>query len=161
MEQNILIFKLFFFIILAPFFVLGEEIFINGKATVIDGDTINIDNNKIRLHGMDAPEINQTCNIKDEEWNCGIESTLALKNFVLDKKVNCEVVDIDRYERYVAICFVGTENINEFMVKNGWAIAYRYYSLDYVKQEEIAKKNNAGIWQGKFLEPYLFRKKQK
>ena len=161
MEQKILIFKLFFFIILAPFFVLGEEIFINGKATVIDGDTINIDNNKIRLHGMDAPEINQTCNIKDEEWNCGIESTLALKNFVLDKKVNCEVVDIDRYERYVAICFVGTENINEFMVKNGWAIAYRYYSLDYVKQEEIAKKNNAGIWQGKFLEPYLFRKKQK
>ena len=47
------------------------------------------------------------------------------------------------------------------MVKNGWAIAYRYYSLDYIDEEKIAKNNKAGIWQGTFQEPYLFRKNQK
>ena len=47
------------------------------------------------------------------------------------------------------------------MVQNGWAIAYRYYSLDFIDDEEIAKKNKIGIWKGKFQEPYLFRKQQK
>ena len=47
------------------------------------------------------------------------------------------------------------------MVRNGWAIAYRYYSLKFVKDEEFAKKNKLGIWQGSFIEPYLFRKNNK
>jgi len=49
-------------------------------------------------------------------------------------------------------------NMNEFMVKNGWAIAYRFYSKDYTESEDKAKKDKVGIWQGSFQEPYLFRK---
>jgi endonuclease YncB( thermonuclease family) len=44
------------------------------------------------------------------------------------------------------------------MVEEGWAIAYRYYSNDYIFEEEIAKKNKKGIWQGNFIEPYVWRK---
>ena len=47
------------------------------------------------------------------------------------------------------------------MVINGWAIAYRYYSLDYVKEEIIAKSKKVGVWIGEFEEPYLYRKKNK
>ena len=47
------------------------------------------------------------------------------------------------------------------MVLNGWAIAYRYYSLDYIDEEEVAKNKKIGIWSGNFEEPYLFRKKDK
>ena len=165
MEQKILIFKLFIFFCFFLLFLFSYNVqsqnLIKGKAKIIDGDTIHIDNNKIRLHGIDAPEIKQTCTINNENWNCGIKSEKALKNFILDREVSCKIIDIDRYKRFIGICFVNNENINKYMVKNGWAIAYRYYSLEYVKDEERAKENNAGIWEGEFEEPYEFRKKQK
>ena len=138
-----------------------SEKIIEGKAIIIDGDTIHIGKNKIRLHGIDAPEINQTCIIDKKIWNCGIESKIALENFILKKEVNCEIIDVDQYRRFVGICFLENQNINQYMVRNGWAIAYKYYSLKFVKDEEFAKKNKLGIWQGSFIEPYLFRKNNK
>ena len=134
---------------------------IEGKARIIDGDTIHIGKNKIRLYGIDAPEINQTCTIKEKIWDCGIESFLALKNIILENEVECEITDIDQYKRFIARCFVNKININKYLVRNGWAIAYRYYSLDFIDDEKIAKNNKVGIWQGKFKEPYLYRKQQK
>ena len=80
---------------------------------------------------------------------------------ISENEVQCEIVDIDRYKRFVAKCFINKINLNRYMVQNGWALAYRYYSDDFINDEEIAKKNKAGIWQGKFQEPYLFRKQQK
>ena len=138
-----------------------SEKIIEGKPIIIDGDTIHIGKNKIRLHGIDAPETNQKCTLDEETWNCGIQSTLALKNFILDKEVYCEIIDIDQYKRFVGICFVDNKNMNKYMVRNGWAIAYRYYSTLFVEDEEIAQKQKSGIWQGTFIEPYLFRKKNK
>ena len=138
-----------------------SEKIIEGKPIIIDGDTIHIGKNKIRLHGIDAPETNQKCTRDEETWNCGIQSTLSLKNFILDKEVYCEIIDIDQYKRFVGICFVDNKNMNKYMVRNGWAIAYRYYSTLFVEDEEIAQKQKSGIWQGTFIEPYLFRKKNK
>ena len=56
------------------------------------------------------------------------------------------------------MCFVNNIDMNEFMVRHGWAIAYRYYSRDYIEFEDKAKSNKVGIWQGSFQEPYSFRK---
>ena len=134
---------------------------IQGKAKIIDGDTIHIGKNKIRLHGIDAPEINQTCSIGDQLWNCGIKSSKVLESIILESEVKCKIMDIDQYKRLIAVCLVNETNINQYMVRNGWAVAYRYYSLDYIGDEKIAKKNKTGIWQGKFKNPYLFRKEQK
>ncbi len=92
---------------------------------------------------------------------CGIESSQALESIVSEEEVRCEIVDIDQYKRFVAICFVKNINLSQHMVQNGWAVAYRYYSDDFINDEKIAEKNKAGIWQGKFLDPYLFRKQQK
>ena len=138
-----------------------SEKIIEGKPIIIDGDTIHIGKNKIRLHGIDAPETNQKCTLDEETCNCGIQSTLVLKNFILDKEVYCEIIDIDQYKRFVGICFVDNKNMNKYMVRNGWAIAYRYYSTLFVEDEEIAQKQKSGIWQDTFIEPYLFRKKNK
>ena len=162
MEQKILIFKLLviFCLCLYSFSSFSKEKII-GKAITIDGDTIHIGKNKIRLHGIDAPEYKQTCTIDKEIWNCGIESKIALENFILKKEVNCEIIDVDQYRRFVGICFLENQNVNQYMVRNGWAIAYKYYSLKFVNDEEFAKKNKLGIWQGSFIEPYLFRKNNK
>ena len=132
-----------------------------GKSKVIDGDTIHINKNKIRLHAIDAPEAKQTCMLEKKIWLCGKQSTLELKKLINDKSVRCKINDIDIYNRYVGVCYINTIDINQWMVKNGWAIAYRYYSTDYIKEEKFARKNKLGIWNGVFLEPYLYRKKNK
>ena len=134
MEASILIFKFFLIIFIFFFFFNGNQNqkSILGKARIIDGDTIHIGNNKIRLHGIDAPEINQDCSYNNEDWKCGQLSKNFLLNLINLDVVNCQVKTIDKYKRYIAICFVNNLNINEMMVKNGWAIAYRYYSKDYV-----------------------------
>ena len=134
---------------------------INGKPRIIDGDTIHIKSNKIRLHGIDAPETKQTCKIDNEEWYCGKQSTKELKKLINKQNVECVINDVDVYNRYIAICYIDEININQWMVKNGWAIAYRYYSKDYINEEEYANNNKLGIWKSKFMEPYLFRKKNK
>ena len=160
MAHKIWIFELliFFAIFYCSITLAGP---IKGKARIIDGDTIHIEKNKIRLYGIDAPEINQTCTINKIIWECGLESSQALGSIILEEEVRCEIVDIDRYKRFVAKCIVNNINLNQYMVQNGWAIAYRYYSSDYINDENIAKNNIAGIWQGKFQDPYLFRKQQK
>ena len=161
MVRLILIFKLLFllFIIFFNFSVFSKTI--NGIALVVDGDTLHIEKNKIRLHGIDAPEIDQTCTINDKVWHCGLESTAALKKLVLNNNISCVVSDIDKYKRYIAECFVNNKNINKYMVRNGWAIAYRYYSIKFVEDEILAKKAKIGLWQGQFQEPYLYRKSKK
>ena len=146
-------------LIFATNFANSKTIF--GKARIIDGDTIHIKSNKIRLHGIDAPETKQTCKIDNQNWYCGKQSTKELKNLINNQKVECNVNDVDRYNRYVAICFVNEININQWMVKNGWAIAYRYYSEDYVLEEKYANDKKLGIWKSEFIEPYAYRKKQK
>ena len=89
MEQKILIFKLLFTVFFC--FVLSNSAqsqkLIKGKTKVIDGDTIHIGNNKIRLHGIDAPEQKQTCIFEENEWNCGQDATFFLSNLINRKSV--------------------------------------------------------------------------
>ena len=156
-------FKIFILILTSLIFIANyaNSKTILGKARIIDGDTIHIKSNKIRLHGIDAPESKQTCKIDNQDWYCGKQSTKELKNLINNQKVECNVNDVDRYNRYVAICFVNEININQWMVKNGWAIAYRYYSKDYIIEEKYANDNKLGIWNSEFIEPYAYRRQNK
>ena len=154
--------KIFISIILVLFVTkISHSKTIIGKAKIIDGDTIHIKNNKIRFHGIDAPETKQTCKINDEVWFCGKQSTKELKNLLNKQEVKCITNDVDIYNRFVAICYVNEININQWMVKSGWAIAYRYYSTDYIIEEKYARDNELGIWKSEFLKPYAYRKQNK
>ena len=159
MVVKILIFNLFLILITLSTVLSSKTIF--GNANVIDGDTIHINKNKIRLHAIDAPEINQTCNKNSRVWNCGVESTKFLKELIGNNKIECITQGKDLYNRFIGICYKDNLDLNSEMVLNGWAIAYRYYSKDYVEEEEKAKQEKRGIWIGDFVEPYLFRKKNK
>ena len=159
MVAKYLIYNLILFTLFLTNTSIGKTI--NGKAKIIDGDTIHIDKFKIRLHAIDAPEIDQTCKKDNLVWKCGLESTIFLKKIVNNKELSCKASSKDRYNRFIAICYIDKIDLNSMMVENGWAIAYRYYSLDYIKEERIAKSKKIGIWIGKFEEPYLFRKKNK
>jgi endonuclease YncB( thermonuclease family) len=131
---------------------------ITGRASVIDGDTIEIHGTRIRLFGIDAPESDQSCTVRGKEFRCGQRAALALSDEIGNRVVNCEAKDRDRYGRVVAVCLAGGEDINAWMVVNGWALAYWHYSNDYVSQEEQAAKSKIGIWQGEFAPPWDWRR---
>ncbi len=77
------------------------------------------------------------------------------------KKLNAKKKTIDRYKRIVAVCFVNDININQKMVRAGWALAYRHYSKDFIEDEFFAKNNQLGIWKGTFMTPNDWRRKKR
>jgi endonuclease YncB( thermonuclease family) len=135
----------------------GSEI-IAGRASVIDGDTIVIHGQRIRLHGIDAPESGQSCKLRGKRSRCGRNSAIALAGKIGNRTVQCEQKDIDRYNRIVAVCRTGGEDLNAWMVRQGYAIAYRRYSADYIRQEDNASMSKIGIWQGDFVAPWDWRR---
>tara|TARA_B100001123_G_C14696429_1_gene783423 strand:+ start:108 stop:623 length:516 start_codon:yes stop_codon:yes gene_type:complete len=146
----------------------SNEETILGKARVIDGDTIEINKKKIRLFGIDAPEKKQMCkkiymsffifNLK-KDYECGEKSTLALLNKLKDKKIKCIVEKKkDKYKRNIGICYVKNQDINKWLVRNGYAVAYKKYSKKYVSDEQYAKENELGIWVGTFTNPEKWRR---
>jgi endonuclease YncB( thermonuclease family) len=129
-----------------------------GVASVIDGDTLEIHDQRIRLHGIDAPESGQSCEKDGKQYRCGQQAALALADKIGRALIRCEQRDIDRYKRTVAVCRLGVEDLNGWMVRQGWAIAYRQYSRDYVDDESAAQAAKAGIWAGRFIEPSKWRR---
>jgi|TARA_B110000285_G_C14991039_1_gene546349 endonuclease YncB( thermonuclease family) len=137
--------------------VISSEIY--GIPVITDGDTIKISNNKVRLHGIDAPEKKQKCTKNKKKYNCGTVATEALIKKIGKNTVKCLIQKKkDRYNRFIGVCFVEKEDLNKWMVRNGYAIAYRRYSKDYILDEEFAKINKFGLWSGTFLKPEKWRK---
>jgi endonuclease YncB( thermonuclease family) len=128
-----------------------------GRASVIDGDTIELHGQRIRLHGIDAPESAQKCYQYGESWPCGRRAASALAEHIGARTVSCEARDRDQYGRIVAVCVVGGDNLNAWMVRQGWALAYRHYSTSYVTDEDAARKAHAGVWVGTFTPPWDWR----
>jgi endonuclease YncB( thermonuclease family) len=139
----------------APFMLSGEVM----VTKVSDGDSLRSGRLKIRLHGIDAPELKQTCRAADgKPWPCGQASQLALAAMVT-APLQCELRDVDRYGRLVMRCLAGGNDIAERLVSQGLAMAYRRYSSDYVAAEEDAAADARGIWQGRFEPPWDWRRK--
>lgn len=124
---------------------------------VIDGDTIEVNDERIRLYGIDAPEQGQPCRKNNESYNCGKASKEHLTFLITGLKVSCDNRGEDRYGRRIAVCKADSQDIGQLMVKHGWAIAYRKYSLDYIKDEKFARKNKLGMWAKDFMTPSEWR----
>ncbi len=137
---------------------------ITGQPRVIDGDTIEVAGHRMRLHGIDAPESRQLCRRDGEPWRCGKDATNALREFIGSRPVRCVGLARDLYERLVAKCVVeGLDilDIGEWMVSQGWAVAYYLYSYEYSRAEQRAKSARRGIWAGEFEKPWEWRKEQR
>lgn len=132
---------------------------IKGIASITDGDTLQIHGKKIRLHGVDAPESKQSCTLNGKPYRCGQKAALALDELAGGKTLECKGRTVDRYRRIIAICYLGKLDINAWMVENGWALAYRRYSKDYVKHEQFAQDKKLGIWAGEFVAPWIYRRR--
>ena len=135
---------------------------ITGTAKVREGDQVLIGNSRIRLGGIDAPSIDQLClNAKGERWTCGLAARDELTKFADGKNWTCHVRTTDRRGRIVARCEVSGDDVQKWLVQNGWALSYKQFSHDYDAEEAVARDAKAGLWQGAFIAPWDWRVRNK
>ncbi len=125
---------------------------------VIDGDSLSMGSTRIRLEGVDAPELDQLCWRDGTPWECGQRALAELKGLVQGREVRCNPAGKDRYGRLLAKCYADSTEIQQWMVSNGWALAYAEYSSEYVAAERIAREARLGIWDSDFLKPSEHRR---
>jgi endonuclease YncB( thermonuclease family) len=126
--------------------------------SVIDGDSIRDGDRRIRLYGIDAPELRQQCRDgTGRAYRCGDAARAALETLIGGREIGCQTVDTDKYGREVARCQVGSLQINREMVRKGWAVAYDRQSFEYMIAEAEARRARSGVWQGSFQRPEDYR----
>ena len=128
------------------------------QLTVTDGDTIRIGEERIRFSGIDAPELKQTCLYQEIEFNCGEFSKNLLIEKIANQEVSCIRESKDQYGRTLAECFVGKESLSSYLVREGYAFAYRKYSDKFIADEEYAQSKGNGMWSMEFLFPWDYRR---
>lgn len=129
------------------------EITRSGTAVVNDGDSITLDGERVRLKGIDAPELAQTCGRSGGTYFCGREARDSLRTLTNGGGVSCTGDERDRYGRLLATCRAGGRNLNQAQVEAGWAVAYG----GYVTEEAKARARGAGLWAGTFEKPRDWR----
>ncbi len=139
----------------APAPALAQQI--SGPAVAIDGDTLEMTGFRIRLFGVDAVELSQTCERDGAAWGCGAEAKAQLAALVAGQAVACEQRDTDVYGRVVAVCRAGRVDLSAAMARAGYAVALRAFSEDYLAAADGAKAQRAGIWGSQFAEPGAWR----
>ena len=126
---------------------------------VVDGDTIILNGEKIRFSGIDTPELKQTCLKDNEEVGCGMFAKMLLVKKIGNNTPICIGKEKDFYKRTLAECFVNGESLSKFLVRSGYAFAYRKYSKKFIVDEDYAKSNKLGMWSMQFDYPWDWRKK--
>jgi endonuclease YncB( thermonuclease family) len=135
---------------------------LSGLARVHDGDMLTIGDTRIRLEGIGAPETDQFClSAMGERWTCGIAARDHLREYVGDRVVSCTATGRDRYKRTLAECLVEDVSLNSWMVRQGWALAFRRSSDAYIGEEDGAREEQRGIWSGAFIAPWDWRHRNK
>ena len=129
------------------------------KVYIVDGDTIHIGSNKYRFSGIDTPEMKQTCSKDNKIIMCGVLAKDSLIQKINNRPVLCKEETIDRYKRIVAECFVNNKSLSKYLVRNGYAFAYRKYSKKFIEDERYAKENKLGLWSMNFEYPWEYRRK--
>ena len=157
MKKSSIYIIIIFIYLMNSSFSISKDVYTSLK--IIDGDTIILNSEKIRFYGIDTPEKKQKCKNKNGlSYPCGLVATNELKKIIISGKLFCKKKTTDRYRRSISTCYVNGVDISSLMVKNGWALAYRKYSKDYIDEENEAKEKKRGMWAGKFIAPWKWRK---
>ena len=128
--------------------------YIDTEIKVIDGDTIIVGKVKIRLAGIDAPELEQNCS----KEKCGQKAKAFLLNLTSGKKVECSDEGVDKYGRTLSYCFVDKISINAAMIESGNAVIYGLNGIMFYPQELKARYGQKGLWRNEFILPSKWRK---
>ncbi len=131
--------------------VTGE---LRGAAVASDGDSLRLNGRRVRIEGIDTPEIGQTCRRDGAGWHCGAEARRRLEDLIYGTATRCRLHGRDRYGRELGLCEAGGRDIGREMVLSGHAVSYGLYR----EEEERSRNRRAGLWAGDFVRPQEWRR---
>lgn len=135
---------------------------VEGSAHFHDGDTFTIKGVKIRLFGVDAPEMDQTCKLPDgSAWACGRWSRDEVRRILKGRDLRCVKRVYDKYGRMVARCYLGQQDLARMLVQDGIVFSYASFSRDYINDEKAAAVAGRGLWRAKVTPPAEFRRQKR
>jgi endonuclease YncB( thermonuclease family) len=155
-------------LIIAAFMMIAVPVAVDAKdwperlsgkpSRIVDGDTLHLDGHKIRLLGIDTPEMKQYCHDRDDvAYPCGERARDRLADMIGSADgVDCMIAGRDRYKRLLGQCFAGGVDLQEALIAEGLGVAE--YTDDYREAEEEARRRKLGMWAGKFQRPRDYRK---
>ncbi|MDB5562811.1 MAG: Succinoglycan biosynthesis protein [Hyphomicrobiales bacterium] len=125
-----------------------------GRAYATDGDTLHLNGQRLRLLGIDAPELEQMCRDKaDISWPCGQVAKSRLNSLIGSAELICHPSGHDKFGRILAACDAGGSDLGAAMMLDGLAVSYDRYKAE----EAVARDGKVGIWQGRFERPQQWR----
>ena len=127
---------------------------VEGRFTAVDGDSLILAGERFRLRDIDAPELRQFCQDGTAKVACGRRARDHLRTLLARSPVTCVTDGRDRYDRLLAVCQTPAEDLNERMVRDGWALAFGRYA----DAEASARSEGRGIWSMRFEEPRAWRR---
>ena len=130
---------------------------VSGPARAADGDSLDLSGLAVRLYGIDAPELAQSCERERTSWSCGKDAASKLASLIAGTSVVCDQKDVDSYGRIVATCRAGAVDLGGAMVDAGLAVALSDFSDRYVAAEGRARDARRGLWSSVFQKPADFR----
>jgi endonuclease YncB( thermonuclease family) len=134
---------------------------VSGVARVLDGDTLDVAGQRVRLEGIDAPEMGQQCGGRWLlSWRCGAAAATALEKLIANHEVACRSMGSDKYGRLLGLCSAAGRDLNAEMVRAGMAWAFVKYSARYVDVEAEARSARVGVWQGDADPPWIWRERR-
>ena len=134
---------------------------VEGEASAMSGDTVIVEGSTIRLYGIDAPELGQTCHSRSgQPYDCGAMARNFLEQALAGRTINCTIFSQAVDGIQVGRCAAGSTDIGLYMVGHGWAFAARGLSNRYGGTEARAQARGAGVWSGRSVQPWVWRQQQ-
>jgi endonuclease YncB( thermonuclease family) len=127
---------------------------LSGQAFAVDGDSLSLGEARLRLEGIDAPELGQKCLVGGRDVDCGREARNHLRALIGGADVACSGWQQDKYGRMLVRCSARSVDLNAAMVRDGWAVAFG----DFDAEEREARAERRGLWQGEFQQPRDWRR---
>ena len=152
---------IFLISISALIFILTIDRVKSQTIKIVDGDTIHLNGEKIRFTGIDTPELKQNCLKEGIKDLCGVTAKQILIDKIGNNNVECISEGKDQYKRTLAECFVNNKSLSSYLVRSGYAFAYRRYSKKFIPDEDYARINKIGMWSMEFDYPWDYRKFKK
>lgn len=123
-----------------------------GEANAISGNEIEVGKRKVRLFGISAPELKEICEINDAKVKCGIVAWSELIKLVDGQLISCDTEElppgaaVPEPGATYATCYIGETDVNEAMVRSGWASAVPEQTDRYEVDETDARQSERGFW---------------
>ncbi len=131
---------------------------VSGSGTALEGDLISINGAAVKLWGVDAPDLGQTCfTPRNKSFDCFITSRDALAAMIGKNQMECFIRDKDSHGQKVGTCAVNGLDLGALMIRDGWAMAYHGLSQQYMILEGYAQSRKRGLWSGRFMSPWAWR----